>query len=200
MPITFEYFFFSLTFTFIIILLLSVFLSYHRGEIYVWKKKVDYNNEKIEDFSLTDTIKKYISSNWILLVLFIILICILNLVNTSIFAGVDPWLHISVVRYITEVNYIPMNIYYGSLGLHTFGAVIQFFSGVDLILLPKYFIFYTIPVSALILYNIFMKIFKNKNLAIFGVFLLFSSFSFSWFMMVQFWPSSIALIQGLVIF
>ncbi|MFW9902314.1 MAG: hypothetical protein ACFFDY_13690, partial [Candidatus Thorarchaeota archaeon] len=78
--------------------------------------------------------------------------------------------------------------------------VIHFFSGVNLILLPKLFMFYTIPLFSLILYNIFRRIFKNKNLAIFGVFLLMSSFGFSWFMMVQFWPSGITLIQGLIIF
>ncbi|MFX1462892.1 MAG: hypothetical protein ACFFBF_07550, partial [Promethearchaeota archaeon] len=83
---------------------------------------------------------------------------------------------------------------------HIFGAVIHFFSGLDLLLLPKYYLFYTIPVSSLIIYNLLMRIFKNKNLAIFGVYLLVSSFGFSFFMMVQFWPSGIALIQGLIIF
>ncbi|MFX1469891.1 MAG: hypothetical protein ACFFB8_14645, partial [Promethearchaeota archaeon] len=83
---------------------------------------------------------------------------------------------------------------------HIFGAVIHFFSGLDLLLLPKYYLFYTIPVSSLIIYNLLMRIFKNKNLATFGLFLLVSSFGFSFFMMVQFWPSGIALIQGLLIF
>ncbi|KKK45226.1 MAG: hypothetical protein Lokiarch_11120, partial [Candidatus Lokiarchaeum sp. GC14_75] len=135
-----------------------------------------------------------------LLSIVIILISILNIVNTSTFAGTDAWLHISLVKYITKINYIPMDSYFGSLGLHIFGAVVHFFSGLDLLLLPKYFGFYTIPLASLIVYNLLMRIFKNKNLAIFGVFLLVSSFGFSWFMMVQFWPTSIALIQGLVIF
>ncbi len=202
LPITFEYFFFSMLLTYFLLGLIAIFLSYRRGTILFFKKpeKIGFKRLIEEDFSLYKFIIKSLSLNGILLFIFIVLICILNLVNTSIFAGTDPWLHISIVRYITEVNYIPMNEYYGALGLHTFGAVIYFFSGVDLILLPKCFIFYTIPLSSLILYNLFMRIFKNKNLAIFGVFLLMSSFGFSWFMMVQFWPSGIALIQGLVIF
>ena len=38
-----------------------------------------------------------------------------------------------------------MNAYFSTLRLHIFGAVIHFFSGLDLILIPKYFCFYTIP-------------------------------------------------------
>ena len=127
-------------------------------------------------FSIIDNIKKLGSFNGILLTIFITLLCILNIVNTRYFAGTDPWLHISIVKYITEVNYVPMNEYYGALGLHIFGAVFHFFSGLDLILLPKFYLFYTIPISSLIIYNLLRRIFKNKNLAIFGVFLLFSSF------------------------
>ncbi len=202
LPITFEYFFFIMLLTYFSLVLITIFFSYRRGTTLFFKKAENIGFKRLieEKSSLYRYIIKYVSLNGILLFIFIGLICILNLVNTSIFAGVDPWLHISIVRYITEVNYIPMNEYYGALGLHIFGAVIYFFSGVNLILLPKCFIFYTIPLSSLILYNILMRIFKNKNLATFGVFLLVSSFGFSWFMMVQFWPSGIALIQGLVIF
>ncbi|MFX0153809.1 MAG: hypothetical protein ACFE9Q_04705, partial [Candidatus Hodarchaeota archaeon] len=163
-------------------------------------KNFDDSPLHVENLSFSGFLSKYISLNGILLIIFIVLFCILNLINTSIFAGTDPWLHISIIKYITELNYIPMNEYYGALGFHTFGTVIHFFSGVDLMLLPKYFTFYTVPLFSLILYNLLIRIFKNKNLAIFGVFLLVSSFGFSWFMMVQFWPTAITLIQGLVIF
>ena len=199
--ITFEYFLFTLTLTYFLILLIATFHGYHRRKSFFLKKikKFDYTKILDEKISLTKIFRK-ISLNGILLTIFILLICILNSVNTSIFAGTDAWLHISIVKYITEINYVPMNAYFGTLGLHIFGAVIHFFSGLDLILLPKYFCFYTIPLSSLIVYNLLMRIFKNKNLAIFGVYLLVSSLGFSWFMMVQFWPSGIALIQGLVIF
>jgi len=202
LPITFEYFFFTLVLVYFSILLIVIFHGYYRGTGFFLKKvkSLDFEQISNEKFSLSNFIKRNISLNVILLSVFIILICILNVVNTSIFAGTDAWLHISIVKYITEINYVPMNAYFGTLGLHIFGAVIHFFSGLDLILLPKYFCFYTIPLSSLIVYNLLMRIFKNKNLAIFGVFLLNSSFGFSWFMMVQFWPSGIALIQGLVIF
>ncbi|KKN40551.1 hypothetical protein LCGC14_0732280 [marine sediment metagenome] len=202
LPITFEYFFFTLILAYFSILLIVIFQGYYRGTGFFLKtvKKLEYKQISNENLSLSNFIKRNFSLNSILLSIFIILITILNVVNTSILAGTDAWLHISIVKYITEINYAPMDVYFGSLGLHIFGAVIHFFSGLDLILLPKYFGFYTIPLSSLIVYNLLMRIFKNKNLAIFGVFLLFSSFGFSWFMMVQFWPTGIALIQGLVIF
>ncbi len=202
LPITFEYFFFTLILAYFSILLIVIFHGYYRGTGSILKreKSLDYKQISNEKFSLSNYIKRNISLNAILLSIFIILICILNVVNTSIFSGTDAWLHISIVKYITKINYVPMNSYFGTLGLHLFGAVIHFFSGLDLILLPKYFCFYTIPLSSLLVYNLLMRIFKNKNLANFGVFLLISSFGFSWVMMVQFWPSGIALIQGLVIF
>jgi len=202
LPITFEYFFFTLILAYCSILLIVIFHGYHRGTGFFLKKvkSFDYIQINSEKFSLSNFIKRNISLNAILLSIVIILISILNVVNTSILAGTDAWLHISIVKYITKLNYVPMDAYFGTLGLHIFGAVIHFFSGLDLILLPKYFCFYTIPLTSLIAYNLFMRIFKKKNLAIFGVFLLVSSFGFSWFMMVQFWPSGIALIQGLIIF
>jgi len=202
LPITFEYFFFTLILAYFSILLIVIFHGYYRGTGSFLKKgkSLDFKQINNKKFSLNNFIKSNISLNAILLSIVIILISILNVVNTRILAGTDAWLHISIVKYITKINYVPMNSYFGTLGLHIFGAVIHFFSGLDLILLPKYFGFYTIPLSSLIVYNLLMRIFKNKNLAIFGVFLLVSSFGFSWFMMVQFWPSGIALIQGLVIF
>jgi len=98
------------------------------------------------------------------------------------------------------MNFLPLNEYYGSLGFHIFGSTIYFFSGVEIILIPKYFPFYTIFLSALVLYNLLLKIFKNKNLAIFGIFSLeffYVGFNYT---MYQYWPSSLALIQGLFIF
>jgi hypothetical protein len=200
--ITFEYFLIVLTITYFSIILLAVFQDYFRNTGFFLRKVKRYDDSQVKDkiFFLTGNIKKVISLNGMLLIIFIILLCILNTVNTRFFAGTDPWLHISIVKYITDVNYIPTNEYYGALGLHVFGAVIHFFSGLELIIIPKFFLFYTIPLSSLIIYNLLRRIFKNKNLAIFGVFLLFSSFGFTFFMMSQFWPSGIALIQGLVIF
>ncbi|MHA1526481.1 MAG: hypothetical protein ACTSQD_05570, partial [Promethearchaeota archaeon] len=96
--------------------------------------------------------------------------------------------------------FLPVEEYYGSVGLPIFGAVIHFFSGIDFILIPKFFIFYTISVSALVFYNLLTRIFKNKNMAIFGVFILeFSGLGFA-YMMYQFWPSHLVIIQLLTIF
>ncbi|MEE9378718.1 MAG: hypothetical protein V3V33_11870 [Candidatus Lokiarchaeia archaeon] len=201
-PITFEYFFFILILTYLSILIIAIFKDYKRGigSFLRKTKTIDYKQIIENEFSLTIFIKSKISLNVVLLSVFIILTCILNVVNSRFFAGIDAWHHISIVKYITEIYYIPMDEYYGALGLHVFGAVIHFFSGLDLILFAKYFAFYTIPLTSLIVYILFMRIFKNKNLAIFGIFLLISSFGFSYFMLFQFWPSGITLIQGLVIF
>ncbi len=206
LPISFEFFFFTLTLAYLIILGILIFIDYHRGYVFFLKKKSSVNvNQKFYKMNSNSPtslshIKKPISFNGALLIVFIILICILFIINTEFFAGTDPWLHISIIKYITKVRTIPINEYYGALGLHIYGAVIHFFSGLDIILIPKYFVFFTFPVSSLIVYNLLMRIFKNKDLAIFGVFLLvFSSLGFS-YMMIQFWPSSIALIQGLMIF
>ena len=134
------------------------------------------------------------------MIIFLILICIFNVVRFEYFFGTDPWLHSYISKRIVKMNHLPLKEYYGSVGLPIFGAIIHFFSGVDFILIPKFFIFYTIPLSALIFYNILMRIFKNQNLAFFGVFILeFSSLGFA-YMMYQYWPAHLSLIQTLTIF
>ncbi|MFW9989151.1 MAG: hypothetical protein ACFFC3_10880, partial [Candidatus Odinarchaeota archaeon] len=98
------------------------------------------------------------------------------------------------------MTFLPLNEYYGSLGFHIFSSILHFFSGVDIALIPSYFTFYTILLSALVFYNLLTKIFKNENLALFGVFILEAPFLGFNYMMYQFWPSSLVLIQGLFIF
>ncbi|MFX1494549.1 MAG: hypothetical protein ACFFBZ_09735 [Promethearchaeota archaeon] len=86
------------------------------------------------------------------------------------------------------------------MGLHIFGATIYFFSNIELILIPRYFVFYTYLLSGLILYNLFMKVIKNKNLAIFGVLFIESTILGFYDLMLLYWPSSLAAILGLQIF
>jgi len=101
---------------------------------------------------------------------------------------------------ITEMNFLPFNEYYGTMGIHIFGAVIQFFSNVDVLLIPRYFVFYSFGVSTLIMYNLLKRIFKKRNFAYLGVFILtFSSLGFSYTMM-QFWPTSLSMILCFFIF
>ncbi len=163
--------------------------------------KSSFSEELIKnDFSLLNQIKCKIPLTGFLLIIFLLLNSILNIVRFDYFYGTDAWLHISITKMIVEMNYLPIEEFYGSLGFHIFISTLHFFSGVDIILIPKYFTFYTILVSALVFYNLLMIIFKNKHLAIFGVFLLeFSYLGFN-YMMYQFWPASLALIQGLFIF
>ncbi|TFF87174.1 MAG: hypothetical protein EU549_05235 [Promethearchaeota archaeon] len=114
--------------------------------------------------------------------------------------GVDPWLHIFIIKFISKNNSLPLEFYHDNLGLHIIGVIIHFFSNIDFLLIPDLFLFYTFPVSAMILYGIFKKIFNSENLAIFGTFFIeFSFIGFS-FMMYQYWPTSLAVIQSLMIF
>jgi hypothetical protein len=154
----------------------------------------------INNFSILHLIKKIRLSNSVLLGVFIFLLCLFAVLGTSIFIGTDPWMHISVIKFITDINYLPLGDYFGTYGFHVFGALIHFFSGMEIILIPRFFMFYTFPITALIVYNLFMRIFKNKSLAIFGIFVLgFSSLGFL-SLMFQYWPSSLALIQGITMF
>ncbi len=164
---------------------------------YKIRTQIDF---KYKQFSLINLLKLKIKLTSFLLIIFLLLNCILNVVRFDYFYGTDAWLHVTIVKLISEMNYLPINEYYGSLGFHLFSSTLHSFSGIDIILLAKYFVFYTILISALVLYNLLMLIFKNKNLALFGVFILeFSYLGFN-YMMYQYWPASLALIQGLFIF
>ncbi|MFW9873599.1 MAG: hypothetical protein ACFFG0_10880, partial [Candidatus Thorarchaeota archaeon] len=116
------------------------------------------------------------------------------------FIGTDPWLHISIIKFITDINSLPLKDYFGTFGFHIFSSIIHYFSGMDIFIIPRFFILYTFPVSCLIVYTLFMRIFRNKNLAIFGIFMLVVSSLGFLNMMFQFWPSSLALIQGITLF
>lgn len=158
--------------------------------------KFDHDLRKNLYFSL----KAKFSSNGLLLALFIILVCVLNIVRFSVFFGTDAWLHIYIIKSITEINYLPLTEYHQTLGVHLYYSVFAFFSGIDVFLIPKYFVFFSFGISALIFFNLLKRIFKNTNIAIFGVFLLeFISLGFS-YMMFQFWPSGLSLILSLFLF
>ncbi len=162
-------------------------------------KSIEKSGES-ERFSLKNYLKENIPLNGFLLVIFILLLCIVIAIRFDPFGGTDPWIHITIIKMISNMKSLPIEEYYGLLGLHIFCNIIHLFSRVDFLLIPRFFPFYTFFLSTLIFYNILMRIFKNQNLAIFGVFLLeFSSLGFS-NMMIQFWPSGLAIIQCLAIF
>ena len=198
-PLTGIFFFCALNILFFLIIIYIIYTEFKNGSYKFLRSEIQ-TNRNLNNFSLLTYFRKLISVNALLLIVFIFLICILNVAKVSYFGGTDPWLHALNSRIITDINYLPLESYHGTLGLNIFGAVIYFFSGINHLLIPRYFIFYTFFVSALIFYNILMRIFRNKNLAIFGVFLLeFSSLGFST-MMLQYWPSGSALIKSLAIF
>ena len=201
-PLTRFFFFFSVVILFFLIIGYILLFEFKKNSYLFFRSKEisPMKKENLNLISLYNYLKNLISFKVVLLILFLFLICILNIVRVKNFIGTDPWLHILNSRIITDINILPLEGYHGTMGLNIFGAVINFFSGIDHILIPSYFVFYTFFVSGLIFYNICMRIFKNQNLALFGVFLLeFSSLGFS-VMMVQYWPSGSALIKCLMIF
>ena len=194
--------YFPMIFTFLSLILYILLVEVKTGRYYLFKSyKSSFPMDFIDNnFSLLNLVKKKFCLASFLIIIFLLLNGILNIVRFDYFYGTDAWLHIAVIRMISEMNFLPLSEYFGNLGFHIFGSIIHFFSGIDVILIPKYFPFYTILLSALVFYNLLMRIFKNKNLALFGVFLLEFSFIGISVMMYQFWPTSLALIQGIFIF
>ena len=201
-PLTASFFFFSLVLFYFLIVFYIIFTEKRRNldsflkyKALNYLERIDYN-----DFSFKNYIKNKIPSNGLLLVIFVILICVFNVVRYEYFFGTDPWLHIFIMKSIVKMHYLPLEEYYGSVGLPLFGAVIHFFCGIDFVLIPKWFVFYTIPLSSLVFYNLLIRIFRNKNIACFGVFILESACLGFPYMMYQFWPTSLAVIINLTIF
>jgi len=193
-------FFFLTLLIFFLSLVSYIIVQEYRNNKYRFIKAKKVNKINLGKLSLIKNIKSRMSTNGFLLIIFLLLICVLNVVRFTYFFGTDPWLHMFIIKSIVKMKYLPLEEYYGSIGLPIFGAVIHFFSGVDIILIPKWFVFYTILVSALVFYNILMKIFNNQALAIFGVFIIeFAGLGFA-YMMYQFWPSHLVIIQSLTIF
>ena len=201
-PITEWFFLLTLVITFILVILLSLFFNLRSETLDVFKSKLTngYREEFTENFSILEYIKSFKFSNAVFLIIYLFLVCILGVLGVSTFVGTDPWMHISIIQFITDINYLPLSDYFGTFGFHVFGAVIHFFSGLDIFLIPRFFVFYTIPISSLLVYTLLMRIFRNKNLAIFGIFVLFFSSLGFLNMMFQFWPSSLALIIGIALF
>jgi len=196
-------FFLSLTFYLFIILIGStVIIQIKKNTISSFmKSKTDIDKERFyADFSIFKFIKDSLSINGILLIIFILMFISSDFLRSGYFIGFDPWLHISIIRIITETYQLPAGEYFGAMGLHIFSVVFHYFSGISAINIPKASLFYTFPVSSLIVYCLFKRVFKSKNFAIFGVYILtFTSLGFS-YLMYQYWPSGLTYIQGLMIF
>jgi len=197
------YYFFSLLLSFYFILLIISLILNKNNKINKKnssKSKKNYSLDSYEDFSVFEYIKNKLSLNVILLIIFTVLLITALLVNVEIFGGTDPWYHILIIRIIVNANSLPLNEYFGAMGFHIIGAVFHLFSGIDLLLIPNIFVLFTIPLTSLIVYNIIMRIFSNKSLAIFGIFILLITTLGFINLTFQYWPSSIVFIQGLTIF
>ncbi len=196
------YFFaFLLVFYFSLIIIILILKFKHKEKI--WFKTKTNTEEfliKYDDFSFYDYIKKKISWNGILLIIFMILLIIGLYLNVDTFAGTDAWYHVLLIKIITNANTLPLNEYFGAMGFHIVGAVFYYFSAIDIIIIPNVFLFFTLPITSLIIYNIIMRIFSNKSIGIFGIYLLLTTTLGFKNLTLAFWPSSIVFIQGLTIF
>lgn len=202
-PLNSFYFFFSVVI--IYCTLISIFL------LLIVRRKVNKENGESRDesnlisqstFSMKSYVIEYFKTNLnsILLIIFLGLLGIVFLSVFSSFSGLDPWYHITLAKIIGTGKYLPLNDYFGALGAHIIGAIIHYFSGIDFILIPRYFWVYTLPLYSITLYFFIKKIFKNKNIAILGVFfiegcsvILIGKFN-------EFWPTGLAFFQMLFIF
>ena len=202
---------FAITGMYFFIVLVAVYFSLETTLLIhnIWKKGKDalkFNTfpnefwENYDEFSFMTYLKKKISWSGLLLIVFTILLIIALLTSVEIFGGTDPWYHIFIIKVITTAHSLPLNEYFGAMGFHIIFAVLHFFSGIDFIIMPNCSLFFTIPITALIVYNILRRIFSNKSLAIFGVFILQISSLGYLNLTFQFWPSSLVFIQGLTIF
>jgi hypothetical protein len=86
------------------------------------------------------------------------------------------------------------------MGLHIYGSIFHFFSGIDFLFIPRISMYFTFALSSIVIYNLFMRVFKNKNLAILAIFILLTSSLGFIIMIYQYWPSGLAYIQGLFVF
>lgn len=156
--------------------------------------------KKYNDFSFHDYVKNKISWNGLLLVIFMFLMIFGLLASVEIFGGTDPWYHIFIIKVITTAHSLPLNEYFGAMGFHIIGATLHMFSGIDFIYIPNISLIFTIPLTSLIIYVIMRRIFTNKSLAIFGIYILLISGLGFINLTFQYWPSSLVFIQGLTIF
>ena len=201
-PLVPTYFFLFTLYLYSGLMVASFFLGSRFMQVSGMQAKMrEINQEQfISTFSIKNLLKKYFSLNHLLLILFIFLFIILDFVRGGFFVGTDPWIHLSIIKSATITYKLPMDEYYGAMGLHVFSLVFYYFTGMDLLLIPRIYLFYSFPISGLILYCLFKRIFKSKNLAILGVFILtFSSLGFT-YMMYQYWPSGLTLLQMLMVF
>ncbi|MFX1445530.1 MAG: hypothetical protein ACFFHV_19100, partial [Promethearchaeota archaeon] len=133
-PITAMFFYLTLIISYLSIIIFIIFRE-TRGYDYNFLKplaKIDDIKEFekfIDKFNIINFIKKNVRTNGFLLIIFLLLICILNVVRFTYFFGTDPFLHIFIIKIIVRDRYLPLEEYYGSVGLPIFGAVIYFFSG-----------------------------------------------------------------------
>jgi len=197
-----NYFFSLLISVYFVLLIISVILNNNSkiDKPNSSASKKNHSLETYEDFKIFEYIKNKISLNGILLIIFGVLLITALLANVEIFGGTDPWYHILIIRIIVNANSLPLNEYFGAMGFHIIGAVFHLFSGIELLLIPNSFILFTIPLTSLIVYNIIMRVFSNKSLAIFGIFILLITTLGFINLTFQYWPSSMVFIQGLTIF
>ncbi|MBD3201165.1 MAG: hypothetical protein GF316_14205 [Candidatus Lokiarchaeota archaeon] len=194
------FFFLVVIITFITLVILAILRAFK-----------DYNENTLRENSENISqphisLKKYIQKllfcniNSILLCSFLFLLGALFLVAFSVFHSLDSLYHITIIKVIDTRKQLPLDDYFGSMGLHILGIAFHYFSGVDFLEIPKFYVFYSIPIFSVILFILLKKAFKNKNVAIFGVFFIEGGSVIIIRTMNIFWPTGLTLCQMLFIF
>ncbi|MFX1594340.1 MAG: hypothetical protein ACFFCL_16740, partial [Promethearchaeota archaeon] len=112
------YFFLILVSSYFLILLWILVINIKKGMFNIFKLDFtnEYKREFINNFSILDFIKRFRFSKSVVLIVFIFLICIFGVFGASIFIGTDPWMHISIIKFITNIHYLPVSDYFGTFG------------------------------------------------------------------------------------
>jgi len=189
------------SFSFMLFLIAMLFNSNNQNcSFFKFRNKEIQKSNSVYNYNILKYLKEKGRINIILLIVFIFLLCIFDIIRVSFFMGTDPWYHIFLVEYININKTLPLDFYFENLGLHIFTLIIHYFTNLDIFLIPRFFVFFTFFIGALIIYTLLRRIFKNRNLAIMGVFLIEISFLGFSFLQYQFWPTSLATLQCLTIF
>ncbi|MHA1728290.1 MAG: hypothetical protein ACTSWY_06120 [Promethearchaeota archaeon] len=136
--------------------------------------------------------------NFLLFVIFLIVSGILVVVRFPILFGDDPWFHAAITKQTINCgNFNPVDRHYFSLfGFYSIGAFFQMISGVDVLLLARFFPIFTITLGGLLGYSLVKFFLDNDQIAIIGGVLFILTPLDSCLALGQYWPTAMVLICG----
>jgi hypothetical protein len=105
-PITGSYFFINIVILYSIQLIAYITISLKSNTSLINKKYQVLSEEElpIGKFSILNSIKEKATLNNILLGIFVLFICIFDIVRVDTVVGTDPWSHMTLIKIITEIK------------------------------------------------------------------------------------------------